>query len=219
MALPCAGPGLADFSIFSRQYPGAKISFSRETQQLDMKEKVWIAVAGLLLAWLPNGMTQEPEPIATDTDYEKAYERRIQQEYLYGVYIPKDLSDAIVQLNKLADRESLQKFRMAAEEEAVRKLHFSLGRWIIHNWGFYGGSRLSHALKGMGLHHPDDMARLLIRSLHRSLNSEPIEVKAQVEALAAAREAERQKRLESAEILYEEKRQLHPDSVDLGKQR
>lgn len=172
---------------------------------------------GLLLANLPLMLAQQP--VATETDYEKAYERRIQQDYLYGVYIPEDISDAIVQLNKLAGRESLQKFRMAEEEEAVRKLHFSLGRWIIHNWGFYSGSRLSHALKGMGLHHPDDMARLLIRSLHRSLNKQPIEVKAQIEAMQAVREAERQKRMESAEILHQEKRQLNPDSVDIEKQR
>lgn len=183
-----------------------------------MKEKVLLFCLGFLLAGA-SVLHAQGEPVATEAEYDKAYERRIQQEYLYGVYIPKDLSDAIVQLNKLADRESLQKFRMAGEEEAVRKLHFSLGRWIIHNWGFYGGSRLSVALKDMGLHHPDDMARLIIRSMHRSLNKKPIEVKEQIALLQEAREAERKKRMESAEILYEEKRQLNRDSVEPGKQR
>lgn len=200
-----------------RAIPSAKNQFYERTTNNNMKEKVLIMMVGLFLANLPQALAQEP--VATESDYDKAYERRIQQEYLYGVYIPKDLSDAIVQLNQLADRESLQKFRMAAEEEAVRKLHFSLGRWIIHNWGFYGGSRLSYALKGMGVHHPDDMAQLLVRSLHRSLNKKPIEVKAQVEVLNTAREAARQKRLESSEVLYLEKRQLNPDSVKAGKQR
>ncbi|MEQ8704739.1 MAG: DUF6794 domain-containing protein [Phaeodactylibacter sp.] len=182
-----------------------------------MKEKVLILVAGLFAANL--SLLSAQEPVATESEYDKAYERRIQQEYLYGVYIPKDLSDAIVQLNKLTERESLQKFRLADEEEAVRKLHFSLGRWIIHNWGFYGGSRLSLALKGMGLHHPDDMARLIIRSLHRSLNKKPIEVKAQIEAFQSVREAERQKRLESAEVIYLKKQGVNADSVEAGKQR
>jgi hypothetical protein len=75
------------------------------------------------------------------------------------------------------------------------------------------------ALKDMGVHHPDDMARLIIRSMHRSLNKKPIEVKEQVIALQEAREAERKKRMESAEILYEGKRQLNRDSVELRKQR
>lgn len=183
-----------------------------------MKGKVLLFCLGFLLTGTSVVYAQE-EPVATEAEYDKAYERRIQQEYLYGVYIPKDLSDAIVQLNKLAERESLQKFRMAEEEEAVRKLHFSLGRWMIHNWGFYGGSRLSHALKDMGLHHPDDMARLIIRSMHRSLNKKPIEVKAQIAVLQEAREAERKKRMESAEIIYEEKRQLNRDSIERSKQR
>ncbi|NRA52230.1 MAG: hypothetical protein HRU12_24130 [Phaeodactylibacter sp.] len=179
-----------------------------------MKEKVFI-----FLLFLIGGSSYAQKPVTSESEYDKAYARRIQQEYLYGTYIPKDLSDAIVQLNKLADRGSLQKFRMAPEEEAVRKLHFSLGRWIILNWGFYEGSRLSHALKDMGLHHPDDMARLIIRSMHRSLNKKPIDVKVQVEEFQAFREAERQKRMESVEILYEEKRQVEPDSLNKDKQR
>ncbi len=177
-----------------------------------MKEKVF----GILVLVLGFGLTTLPAqgPVETEEDYDKKYQQRIQQEYLYGVYIPKDLSDAIVQLNKLADRESLQKFRAAQEDTAVQKLHFSLGRWIIHNWGFYDGSRLSHQLKQMGLHHPDDMARLIIRSLHRSLNKKPIEAKAQLKALQEARARARLQRLQQGEVLYEENRQPPPDSTE-----
>lgn len=142
------------------------------------------------------------KPADTDAEYDQAYERRIKQEQLHGVYIPADLGDAFAQLNTLIDREAKQRFMQADEEEAVRRLHFSLGRWIIHNWGFYGGSRLSHYLKGIGLHHPDDMARFIIRSYHRNLNKRNLNAKPQIDSLAQVREQERQQRLLRGQPLY-----------------
>src|SRR5690606_32780541 len=78
----------------------------------------------------------------TEDQFEKEYQKRIQKEFLNGVYIPKDLADCFVQLNRLTDDASKTKFKNMPEEDAARKLHFSLGRWIIYNWGFYEGSRL-----------------------------------------------------------------------------
>ncbi len=106
--------------------------------------------------------------------YSKEYKQRIQKEYLFRTYIPKDLFDAFKQLNKLTDEKSTAKFKSAPEDVVVKKLHFSLGRWMIHNWQFYEGSRFSHYLKGMGLSYPDDMASFVIRTYHRKLNNKPL---------------------------------------------
>ncbi|MDX1666553.1 MAG: DUF6794 domain-containing protein, partial [Saprospiraceae bacterium] len=114
----------------------------------------WLSVfASMALAFSVSA--QEGPPASAD-EYEKAYQRRIQMDYLYGVYIPSDLTDAFSSLNKLIDKESRQQFRKMPEEEVFRKLFFSLGRWIIHNWGFYGGSRLSHHIRKFGIAHPED---------------------------------------------------------------
>ncbi|MEL6925841.1 MAG: DUF6794 domain-containing protein [Bacteroidota bacterium] len=139
-----------------------------------------------------------------EESFEKEYQRRIKKEYLYRVYIPKDLADAFIQLNRLTDKESLARFKNASEEVASRKLHFSLGRWMIHNWGFYGGSRLSHYLRNIGISHPDDMARFIIITYHRNLNKQKLEVKALIEKLRADRQTEVEKR---RTILHEETRQ------------
>jgi hypothetical protein len=146
------------------------------------------------------------KPPETLEEYEKAYEYRIRQEYLYGVYIPKDLTDAFIQLNKLIDEPSKQKFKSIDEEEATRKLFFSLGRWISHNWGFYGGSRLSHFLKGLGLSHPDDMARFVIITYHRNLNRKALDVRPLVEKFKAERLKEQEERRKEGEVLFEETR-------------
>ncbi len=116
-------------------------------------------------------------PPSSKAEYEKAYKRRIAQEYLNGVYIPKNLTDVFYHLNKLTQEEDIKKFKAATEEEVEVKLFPSLGRWMIHNWGFYSGSRLSHYLKSVGLTHPEDMARFLMVTYHRSLNDKPLDVK------------------------------------------
>ena len=129
--------------------------------------------------------------------WKKEYDERIQKEYLFEVYIPEDIGDAFLQLNKLINKESKAKFMAASETEAVHKLHFSLGRWIIYNWQFYDGSRLSHSIKQLDIHHPDDMARAIILSYHRYLNKRPLNVKEQVEAIEERKKKEREERLKA----------------------
>lgn len=160
-----------------------------------------------ILSFLPlDVMAQKPPE--TQAEYEKAYKRRIRQEMIRGVYIPKDIGEAFVELNRLTDKESRAKFKTIPEEIAAQKLHFSLGRWLIVNWGFYEGSRLSVYLNKIGLFHPDDLARFVIITYHRNLNRDPLEVKALVQQLLEARAQleEEQKKKAPKTILSEEKR-------------
>jgi hypothetical protein len=155
---------------------------------------------GSLLIVLLFGLSssrQAQQNSASYQNWQKEDDEPIQKEYLFDVYIPEDMGDAFLQLNKLIDASSKAKFKAAPEEEAVHKLHFSLGRWIIYNWQFYEGSRLSHSLKQLNIHHPDDMARVLIRSYHRYLNKRPLDVKAQVEAIEERKQKEREERMKA----------------------
>jgi len=152
------------------------------------------------------------QPPATKEAFRKNYQRRIQKEYLNGVYIPKDVPDAFMQFNQLIDKESKQKFRKVNENTAVTKLHFSLGRWIILNWGFYEGSRLSHYLRtNLEIYHPEDMARFLILTYHRNLNGESLNVKELVEEIQQKQEVQRQQLLEQGTIIHEETRKRNAE--------
>lgn len=147
------------------------------------------------------------EPAKSEAQYEKSYKWRVRQEMLNGTYVPKDLTDAFIQLNKLIDKDSQKKFAAAPEDLAARNLHFSLGRWIITNWGFYGGSRLSQFMnEKLGIYHPDNMARFIIITYHRNLNKKPLEVKALIDQFEAQKEEEKQKRLEKGTVIHEETR-------------
>lgn len=134
--------------------------------------------------------------------YEKQYQHNIKQSRIDGIYIPKDIDDAIKEIHNLAPAEGLQKFAELQDEmEAAKKLHFGLGRWMTINWNFYDGSRLSHHLKELGVLHPDDMARFMLVILHRQLNNKERNPEPLIQNLA-------EERKKIAEKLIESKRDL-----------
>lgn len=108
--------------------------------------------------------------------FEEKYERNIKKSRINGVYIPVDLEDAINEIKALSTQEALLKFKAGEEEVVSRKLHFGIGRWMIVNWNFYEGSRFSHFLKELGIHHPDDQAQFVIICLHRHLNNKTLKI-------------------------------------------
>lgn len=129
------------------------------------------------------------------------YNERIKKERLFGRYIPKDLNDAFLQLDQLIDDKDKQTFRILSEWDATHKLYFSFQRWIINNWGFDGGSRFSHYLKGIGLSHPEDMATFVILTYHRKLNKKELDVKSAAAALREERIKSFQKTRQKAKVI------------------
>ena len=90
------------------------------------------------------------------------------------------------------------------EADASSKLHFSLGRWISHNWGFYEGSRLSHYIKtNLGITYPDDMSRFIIVTYHRNLNRKPLDVKTLMNGYLEKRDSAFQQELQKGTIIEE----------------
>ncbi|MEM1323618.1 MAG: DUF6794 domain-containing protein [Bacteroidota bacterium] len=146
------------------------------------------------------------KPATNDEEYEKSYKWRTQREVLYGVYIPKDLTECFIQLNRLSKEESKNKFRQLPEEDIPTRAFFGLGRWIIHNWGFYGGSRLTVFMNNLGLFHPDDMAVFIMTAYHRNLNKNKLEVKELLTTIKANREAIEQKEKSGGTIIHQETR-------------
>jgi len=159
--------------------------------------------------------TYAQSPTKKKADPEAAYQKRIKKEYLHGVYIPKDLSDAFVQFNKLIEKPTLEKFKSVPEEEADRRLHFGFGKWISHNYNFFEGSRFSVYLNQLGLYNPDDMITFVIITYHRNLRKEKLDVKPLLEKLIAKREKIKKERKLKGEVISEEKRilEVHPDSL------
>lgn len=168
----------------------------------------FLGLAHLILAQPPGTVSArlKAQAEAEQAPTEEDYQSRIKKSELYGVYIPKDLGDAFAQISKLTDEPSRVKFKSMTEEDARHKLHFSLGRWIINNWGFYEGSRLSKYLNDVGLFEPDDMARFIIITYHRELNGKPLGVKELVAEFQDMRQKEKDKQLQEGKVIHQETR-------------
>ena len=158
----------------------------------------------------------QSKPTKKGLSPEERYQKRITQAYLDGVYIPKDLSDAFVQFNKLIEKPSQEKFKSVPEDIAVEKLYFSFGRWISYNYGFREGSRFSVYLNNLGIFHPEDMVKFVMTTYHRNLNKAKLDVKPLLEEFIAKREEIKKERKLKGELISSEKRKVdvHPDSLN-----
>lgn len=140
-----------------------------------------------------------------EAQFDSIYAQRILLEEIDGVYIPRNLDDAFVELQRLSSPADIEKFKSATEEIVRKRLFFGLGRWMIVNWGFYEGSRLSHSLKELGILHPDDMARVILVCFHRHLHQQDLRLAEEIAFYQAFREKELMERESKKEVISEEK--------------
>ena len=149
-------------------------------------------------------LSAQEGPASTEAEFEKQYQERIKMDKLNNVYIPKNLDDALLQLDKLTSPESRIKFKSIPEDSVCMYMHNRLGQWIILNWGFYGGSRLSHYLRSAGITYPDDMADFLILAYHRKLNDKPVAIKELAVNFRERRKKEFEQDKKKGKVIHEE---------------
>lgn len=170
-----------------------------------MKHPKLLALLFLFPALLT--LAQEtPPPPNNEKEYEEQYQERIKKDRLYNVYIPKNLEDAMLQLDKAMTPESKVIMKAIPEDQVCQQLHGRLGQWIINNWGFYGGSRLSHYLRSAGITYPDDMADFLILAYHKRLNDKPVQIKEMATEFKEMRKKAWEQEQKEGEVIYEETR-------------
>jgi len=163
-------------------------------------------ISCLILGFSLNLIGQEA--FNSEEEYLKEYERNIKKTHLEGVYIPASIDEALSELKELSDEASLKKFAEAPIEKVAEKLHFGIGRWMIVNWQFYTGSRISHILKEKGVLTPDSMAQYLIRQFHAYLNDEVLNEEELIKKVNERHEAEMKKRREEREVMSSETRKI-----------
>ena len=97
-----------------------------------------------------------------------------------GAYIPKDLDDAIEEINKLLTEEQINTYSIMDEDSLVISEHLDLGMYIRNRWCLWGRSRLADYLYQKGIDHPDYMSDVILRSWHRFINKKPINLDQQI---------------------------------------
>jgi hypothetical protein len=97
----------------------------------------------------------------------------------YKIYVPKDLDDCFLELKKMLPQKTLKEMQEKSEKDMI-VYHFGLGMWLRNNWGLWGGSRLSEYFNEIGLHHPDDMSGVILKTFWRHLHDKPLEVEKEI---------------------------------------
>ena len=96
------------------------------------------------------------------------WQYRYHVDRINGIYIPKDIDEAIDTLDTflsardkqyITDSLSLWDFRAST--------HHGLGTWIRNNWGLWGGSRLSRYLRDRRVFHPDNMSGEILKAYYK----------------------------------------------------
>jgi hypothetical protein len=96
-----------------------------------------------------------------------------------GFYIPLDLDDALVEVDRIMGDQGREHVLKADDKDMI-DYHFTLGAWMRNNWGLWGGSRLSQYFNKIGIHHLDDMAGIILDSYWRKLHGKSIDLDGQV---------------------------------------
>jgi len=140
----------------------------------------------LAFSWLQVVDAQKSPP-GTPEEMLAEYNRRIKLDSINGIYIPKNVEDAIRRFNILIDAASMEKFKTSSEEIILTRATRSLGKWMIINWSLYEGSRLVENMRRRSVYHPDDIVAFVLISYHRTLNGKPLEEEARIKEFQVAR--------------------------------
>ncbi|HEV3470278.1 MAG TPA: DUF6794 domain-containing protein [Pyrinomonadaceae bacterium] len=98
------------------------------------------------------------------------YERRLTLETINGVYIPKNLGEALAEMDKRLTEVDKKEMRALPSREGMIVYHLGPGMWMRNNWGLWGGSRLQKYFTALGVTHPENMSTIILYHYHDWLN-------------------------------------------------
>lgn len=92
---------------------------------------------------------------------------------------PTNLEECFIELKKMLSEDDI--FFIKQNVRNVNYFHHSVGRKIRNKWGLWENSELKSYFEKIGLHHPDDMSGLILKSFHYHLNNLPLRLDEQIE--------------------------------------
>lgn len=159
----------------------------------------------LFLFWsmiVSNSFAQDKKAFVSK---DSLYNANIKKSILYGVYIPRDIDDALEKLMEATTEEARKPLTKIDENTMAQKLHFGLGRWMEYNWNFDEGSRFAHYLRGKGLRYTEDMTRAMLILFHRFVCGKALDSDVLITQIVEERkkkvEAEKEKNLKTGQII------------------
>jgi len=101
---------------------------------------------------------------------QQEFQRRLIAEKIKGVYIPANLRECFMELDRQLPEIDKNEMRALLKRDDMIRYHHSLGMWMRNNWGLWGGSRLQKYFSDRGVRHPDNMSSIILYHYHDWLN-------------------------------------------------
>jgi len=160
----------------SKSISEEKVKTFIETQSFDTSKipndaEVW-GFSGWVRLRNKNKKEAKKERQAGILEEQEAYKKRIVADSINGLYIPQNLEECFIELNKILKPEDIETIKNLKDRNETILYHHGFGTWLRNNWGLWGGSRLQQYLIGKGLRHPDDMSATILRFYYDWLNGE-----------------------------------------------
>lgn len=101
----------------------------------------------------------------------KEYSAKIEKESINGIYIPKNLEECFMELDRLLSEEDKNTLKNLKDKEETILYHHGLGTSIRNMWGLWGGSRLQAIFINKKVRHPDEMSAVILEFYYDWLNN------------------------------------------------
>jgi len=98
------------------------------------------------------------------------WKKRIVADSINGFYIPKNLEECFIELNKILKPKDIATIKNLENSDKLSLYHLGLGMWLRNNWGLWGGSRLQHYFFDKGIKHPDNMSGIILKFYYDWVN-------------------------------------------------
>jgi hypothetical protein len=95
-------------------------------------------------------------------EQQKERQERLAAERIKDVYIPKDLGECFVELDRMLAEVSRNEMKALSKREEMARHHMDLGMALRNNWGLWGGSRLQKYFRDRGVREPDEMSGIIL---------------------------------------------------------
>lgn len=102
----------------------------------------------------------------------EVYKKRIITDSINGRYIPKNIEECFLELNKILKPKDIEAIKNLKDRSETILYHHGFGTWLRNNWGLWGGSRLQQYLIKKGIDHPDSMSSIILEYYYDWLNGQ-----------------------------------------------
>lgn len=117
-----------------------------------------------------NDSIAEQETIQDKLERQLERERRMTLDSVEGKYIPKNIEECFIELDKILDSDVKEEMKNLRNCGEMIRYHHGLGTWIRNNWGLWGGSRLLKYFQGYGYKDPDSMSGIILDNYYSWLH-------------------------------------------------